>query len=133
MSTNIRDPQDSTEVDVGHPQAFDADAIAEMDVPPEPPEECLTLVAVAAMSTAQRIDGSVRDAARVLYLSPDSQHAIEKIVTKATPNQPEKIPAAVHVAEGYRKIGTPSERVVGKHAEAVEAHREQWLDERGGA
>lgn len=130
MSANTRNPEDSTEVDVGHAQVFDADQIAEMPVGPEPPGDShLTLVAVAAKSSVQKIDGSCRDAARVLYMSLDGNHAVERIVTRATPNQPGKIPAAVHVAEGYSRVGTPSECVVSIHAEALEAHREQWLDE----
>lgn len=131
MSTQHARDQDSTEVDTGRPHAFGAEDVAQMDVPPEPPGEShLTLVAVAAVSCVRKTDGTHRDAARVLYLSPSGEHAIERIVPRASAGQPGKVPAAMHVAEGYSRVGTPSESVVGEHAAAIRAHREQWLEGR---
>lgn len=111
--------------DVGHPHAFDADDVEAMPEPStDPADDEHRLVAVGAISGVEKTEGTLRDAARVLYMSLDGQFATEFVVSRASAQTPGKIDAEKHTA-AVSMVGQPSETVVSKHAEALEAHRER--------
>lgn len=110
------------------PRPFTAAEVREMPEPKLRVPDDVFLVAVAAAGGAAGAAEDRHDAALVLYLSPDGDHALERVVARANPETPHKIPAAVHAEPTLPELGEPSEATVRAYESVVEAHREAWLD-----